>query len=61
MEKLYVIVPYFNFLNSEKINLNLKIFISNLKKHQNIEIVLVEGYNGEEQKLSDFSNEIENS
>jgi hypothetical protein len=58
MEFLYVIVPFFNFFNSKNLSLNLNFFVSNLKKHKNIRIVLVEGVYENNNQLKDFSDDV---
>jgi hypothetical protein len=54
---LYVIVPYFNFVNYKSGIRNLEIFINNLSIHKNAKMVLVEGHYGEE-RLPDYSDRI---
>jgi hypothetical protein len=52
---LYIIVPYFNFTNSEINRQQLDIFLSNTAKYPNTKLILVEGvFDGVEQ-LPDFS------
>jgi hypothetical protein len=58
MEFLYVIVPYFNFLNSKNTNLNLNFFVSNFKKYKKVKIVLVEGIYNHKNQLRNFSDEV---
>jgi len=56
-EQLYIIVPYFNFINYKSGIKNLEIFINNFSKYKNVQIVLVEGYY-KDQQLPDYSTKI---
>ena len=57
IETLYIIVPYFNFIEYSTGIENLDIFIKNTIKHKNVKIVLVEGYYQDKQ-LPDYSSKI---
>jgi hypothetical protein len=50
---LYVIVPYFNFINYKSGQINLDRFINNIKNQPLVRVVLVEGSHGE--CLPDYS------
>ena len=56
-EIFYIVVPYFNFINYKSGRSNLEIFINNLSTYKNVQMVLVEGYFGEE-KLPNYSDKI---
>ena len=58
MKDLYVVLPYFNFLNSKNTNKNLNIFIENFKKYKNAKLILVEGYYNEADQLRDYSKDL---
>jgi len=57
-DTLFVIVPYFNFLNYKSGLVNLNWFIRNLSLYNNVEIVLVEGYNSKDEMLPDLSDNL---
>ena len=55
-DTLYIIVPYFNFVNYNAGQRNLDNFLANLSLKTGIKIVLVEGY--QEQHLPDYSDKV---
>ena len=56
-DTLYIIVPYFNFINYKSGIENLEIFIKNCSTYNGVQMVLVEGvYNNEQ--LPDYSSKI---
>jgi hypothetical protein len=57
-ESLYLILPYFNFLNYNSGTRNINIFLNNFKKYKNTKLVLVEGVYDKENQLPDFSNQV---
>jgi hypothetical protein len=57
-EVLYIILPYFNFINYSSGAKNLKLFIENSKKYPNTKIVLVEAVHRDGLELIDYSDTI---
>ena len=55
-DTLYVILPYFNFLQSEYSVKNLNIFIKNMSLQKNVKIFLIEGIFEEDRQLLDYTN-----
>jgi hypothetical protein len=55
---LYIILPYFNFINYRSGEKNLKIFIENSKKYSNTKLVLVEAVHPKGLALPDYSGSI---
>ena len=55
---LYVIIPYFNFVQYKALDKNLDIFIKNMSLYQNVKIVLVEGVYNNIENLPDYSDKI---
>ena len=55
-DRLYVVVPYFNFVNYSSGLTNLNLFIQTMSLYKNVDIVLVEGYNKEQ--LPDMSDSV---
>ena len=51
---LYIIIPYFNFLNSKQLEKNLNDFLEKNKFPDNVRLILSEGY--VESQLKDYSN-----
>jgi hypothetical protein len=57
-EPLYVIVPYFNFVNYQTGGDNLSIFLDNIDLHRGARVVIVEGYQDTASQLPDFSDRV---
>lgn len=57
-ESLYLILPYFNFINYKSGLRNINIFLNNYKKYKNIKLVLVEGIYDRKNQLADFSDQV---
>ena len=58
MDKLYIITPYFNFVNYKSTRNNIDTFIQNFSKHKNVELILVEGLHKTSIPLPDYSDKI---
>jgi len=57
-EDLYIILPYFNFLNYKSGIKNLELFVQNFKDYNNVKIVLVEAVYKPELQLENYSNQL---
>jgi hypothetical protein len=57
-DKLYVILPYFNFVGYKSNERNLNIFLKNFKSYSNVELIIVEGFIEENAQLDDFSDQV---
>lgn len=54
--ELYIVIPYFNFVNYKSGQVNLERCLNTLGKTPGVKLVLVEGYRDE--RLDDFSNQV---
>ena len=57
-DKLYVILPYFNFVGYKSNERNLNIFLKNFKSYSNAELIIVEGFIDENAQLDDFGDRV---
>jgi len=57
-DKLYVILPYFNFVGYKSNERNLNIFLKNFKSYSNAELIIVEGFIDENARLDDFGDQV---
>ena len=57
-DKLYVILPYFNFIGYKSNERNLNIFLKNFKSYSNAELIIVEGFIDENAQLDDFGDQV---
>lgn len=57
-DKLYVVLPYFNFVGYKSSERNLNIFLKNFKSYCNAELIIVEGFMDENFQLEDLSSQV---
>lgn len=55
---LYIIVPYFNFINYKSGIANLNVFLQHISLYKNVKVVLVEGYNNKKTQLNNYSQKV---